>query len=89
MTSGTSLVVRWLKLGAPNAESTSPIPGQGTKISHAKTIKIKKKKNDIKQNHPVNFLPGKSRSVEMIGLFPMRCLIILLTSIPSITVKEN
>ena len=44
---GTSLVVRWLKLGAPNAEGTGSIPGQGTKISHAKTIKITKikKKN--------------------------------------------
>ena len=37
---GTSLVVRWLKLGAPNAEGTGSIPGQGTKISQAKTIKI-------------------------------------------------
>ena len=41
---GTSLVVRWLKLGAPNAEGTGSIPGRGTKISHAKPIKIKKKK---------------------------------------------
>ena len=44
---GTSLVVRWLKLDAPNAEGTGSIPGQGTKISHAKTIKIKKKKKNM------------------------------------------
>ena len=35
---GTSLVVRWLKLGAPNAEGTGSIPGQGTKLPHAKKI---------------------------------------------------
>ena len=44
---GTSLLVRWLKLGAPNAEGTGSIPGQGTKISHAKTIKITKIKKKI------------------------------------------
>ena len=40
---GTSLVVRWLKFGAPNAEGTASIPSRGTKTSHAKAIKIKKK----------------------------------------------
>ena len=35
-----SLVVRSLKLSAPNAEDTGSIPGQGTKISHAQTIKM-------------------------------------------------
>ena len=49
---GTSLVVRWLKLDAPNAEGTGSIPGQGTKISHAKTIKIKKKKKSYGQQGP-------------------------------------
>ena len=49
---GTSLLVRWLKLDAPNAEGTGSIPGQGTKISHAKTIKIKKKKKSYGQQGP-------------------------------------
>ena len=33
---GISLVVQWLKLQASNAEGTGSIPGQGTKIPHAK-----------------------------------------------------
>ena len=40
---GASLVVSWLQLGAPNAEGTGSIPGQGTKIPHAKKVKIIKK----------------------------------------------
>ena len=33
---GTSLGLQWLILCASTAESTGSIPGQGTKISHAK-----------------------------------------------------
>ena len=32
---GTSLVVQWLRLCAPNAGGTGSIPGQGTEIPHA------------------------------------------------------
>ena len=35
MNEGTSLVVQWLRLHAPNAEGMGLIPGQGTKIPHA------------------------------------------------------
>ena len=34
MNEGTSLVVQWLRLPAPNAEGMGLIPGQGTKILH-------------------------------------------------------
>ena len=34
-TLGTSLVVQWLRLLAPNAGGMGPIPGQGTKIPQA------------------------------------------------------
>ena len=33
--SGTTLVVQWLRLHAPNAGDTGSIPGWGTKIPHA------------------------------------------------------
>ena len=36
---GTSLVVQWLRLHAPNAEVLGLIPGQGT-ISHMLQLKI-------------------------------------------------
>ena len=32
---GTSLVVQWLRLCAPNAGGVGSIPGKGTKIPHA------------------------------------------------------
>ena len=32
---GISLVVQWLRLSTSEAGGKSPIPGQGTKISHA------------------------------------------------------
>ena len=32
---GTSLAVQWLRLCAPNAESTGSISGRGSKILHA------------------------------------------------------
>ena len=34
---GTSLVVQWLRLHAPNAGCLGSIPGQGTKIPYATT----------------------------------------------------
>ena len=34
---GTSLVVKWLRLYAPNAGGQGSIPGQGTKIPEATT----------------------------------------------------
>ena len=34
---GTSLVVQWLRLHAPNTGGLGSIPGQGTKIPHAST----------------------------------------------------
>ena len=43
-TLGTSLVVQWLRLLAPNAGGMGPIPGQGTKIPHATWHDQKKKK---------------------------------------------
>ena len=43
MNEGTSLVVQWLRLHAPNAEGMGLIPGQGTKIPHAKWQREKKK----------------------------------------------
>ena len=36
---GTSLVVQWLRLLAPNAEGPVSIPGQGTE-SHMKQLRI-------------------------------------------------
>ena len=41
---GTSLVVQWLRLCAPNAGGTGSIPGQGTKIPHATRHSPKEKK---------------------------------------------
>ena len=42
---GTSLVVQWLRLHAPNAGGTGLIPCRGTKIPHAQgTAKEKEKK---------------------------------------------
>jgi len=35
---GTSLVVQWLRLCAPNAGGTGSVLGQGTKISHAEGL---------------------------------------------------
>jgi len=32
---GTSLVIQWLRLHAPNAGDQGLIPGKGTKIPHA------------------------------------------------------
>ena len=32
---GTSLVVQWLRLGAPKAEGPDSIPGQGCHMPHA------------------------------------------------------
>ena len=40
---GTSLAVQWLRLHASTARSLGLIPGQGTKISHAKWQEQKKK----------------------------------------------
>ena len=44
MASGTSLMVQWLKLWAPNAEDVGSIPGGGTKIPHAVWCGPKKKR---------------------------------------------
>ena len=33
---GTSLVAQWLRLQASNAGGSSSVPGQGSKITHAK-----------------------------------------------------
>ena len=41
---GTSLVVLWLRLCAPNAGSVGSVPASGTKISHAMRPKKEKKK---------------------------------------------
>ena len=41
---GTSLVVPWLRLCAPNAGSVGSVPASGTKISHAMRPKKEKKK---------------------------------------------
>ena len=41
---GTSLVVQWLRLHAPNAESLGSILGWGTKIPHATGMGYKNKK---------------------------------------------
>ena len=43
-TLGTSLVVQWLRLLAPNAGGMGPIPGQGTKIPQATWRDQKKEK---------------------------------------------
>ena len=52
-TLGTSLVVQWLRLLAPNAGGMGPIPGQGTKIPHATwhDQKKKKRKEDSALSH--------------------------------------
>ena len=42
--SGTSLVVQWLRLCAPNAGGMGSIPGLGTKIPHAVWCSQKKEK---------------------------------------------
>ena len=52
-TTGTSLVVHWLRLCAPTAGGTGSIPGRGTKILHAAQrgqTKIKKKKIELLHN---------------------------------------
>ena len=41
---GTSLVVQWLRLCAPNAGGMGLVPGWGTKILHATQLGQKKKK---------------------------------------------
>ena len=41
---GSSLMVQWLRLGAANAGGTGSIPGQGTKIPHAKRPKGKRER---------------------------------------------
>ena len=41
---GTSLVVLWLRLCAPNEGSMGSVPASGTKISHAMRPKKEKKK---------------------------------------------
>ena len=43
---GTSLMVQWLRLRPSNAGDTGSIPGQGTKIPHAVSAAIKKKKKN-------------------------------------------
>ena len=48
---GTSLVVQWLRLCAPNAGDMGSIPGQGTKIPHACRARKKKKRQTKKQNY--------------------------------------
>ena len=40
---GTSLVVQWLRLHAPNAGSPGSIPGRGTKIPQAMWLGQKKR----------------------------------------------
>ena len=41
---GSSLMVQWLRLGAASAGGTGSIPGQGTKIPHAKRPKGKRER---------------------------------------------
>ena len=48
---GTSLVVQWLRLHAPNAGDMGLIPGQGTKIPQAK-----KRKNKQMNKKPHKYL---------------------------------
>ena len=43
---GTSLVVQWLRLHAPNAGDMGLIPGQGTKIPQAPKKKTHTQKNE-------------------------------------------
>ena len=57
---GTSLVVRWLELCAPNAGGAGSIPGRGTKIPHAAGSKQTNKKINLKKftgNISEAFLP--------------------------------
>ena len=41
---GTSLVVQWLRLHAPNARSLGSIPGQGTR-SHMPQLRVPRERN--------------------------------------------
>ena len=53
--SGTSLMVQWLRLHAPNTEGTGLNPGQGTKIPHA----VQPKKNCFLNNYFLAVPHGK------------------------------
>ena len=46
-TGGTSLVVQWLRLCAPNAGGPGSVLGQGTKISHAECLGQKQTRHEL------------------------------------------
>ena len=55
---GTSLAVQWLRLHASTAGDTGSIPGQGTKILHARAAqpnKTKQNKTKTKQTKKKEF----------------------------------
>ena len=49
---GTSLAVQWLRFRASTAGGTGSIPGQGTKIPHAKRHGQKNQKTKQKKQKP-------------------------------------
>ena len=65
-TLGTSLVVQWLRLRAPNAGDTSLIPSQGTKIPHATQHGQKRKKYRQK----LIILSPYDPAIMLLGIYP-------------------
>jgi hypothetical protein len=71
---GTSLVVQWLRLHAPNAGGPVSIPGPGTKIPHAATKSLCpttktqiNKKGFLKRRKPGDTLTSSSSFLPLLS----------------------